>query len=245
MKNLEELLNDSLYKTLDFPSYSIAETSRLVGISKGRVSRWLNGYEYEYIINNNITKSRIQEAIIEKQPTEFVNASFLDLIDLLFVKRFLDHGFSLQHIRRALLDARNYIKTPHFASSCFFTYGKKIFINLKSIPKEATFLIKLLTGGQQAFPEVIEKISDKIDFEEVTGYGLATRWYPRGKNGHIVLDPTISFGKPTVIGHRLTTANIYDLYMGENKNSDNLSSWFNIPNIQINSAIQFEQSLQI
>ena len=30
------------------PSYTVAEASRLVGLTGGRVRRWLRGYEYAY-----------------------------------------------------------------------------------------------------------------------------------------------------------------------------------------------------
>jgi len=85
--------------------------------------------------------------------------------------------------------------------------------------------------------------SDRLNFEDATRFGFARRWYPRGKKGNIVIDPEISFGRPTLIGTGIPTNNIYDLYLGEDQNIEPVSNWFNIPVPQIESAVQFEHSL--
>ncbi len=79
------------------PSYLVAEAARLVGLSPGRVRRWLRGYEYSY--RDGV---RDRPPVLKGAARQGSHASFLDLIDMLFVKRFLDHGVSLQRIRRAL-----------------------------------------------------------------------------------------------------------------------------------------------
>lgn len=243
MSELSQLYESDIYHTLTVPSYTLAEASRLVGISKGRIARWVRGYEYVYEVSGELREGK-QDAVVHRTTNrESTYVSFLDLIDLLFVKRFLDKRFSLQKIRKSLDDARKYLETPHFASSRFFTYGKKIFLDASQAPTGAGNLIALLTGGQQALPHFIEQLSEKIDFEDVTGFGLANRWYPRGKEGHIVIDPLISFGKPTIIDSRLTTSNIYDAYLGENKKIESVTKWFNVPPTKIHSAVNFEISL--
>jgi len=68
------------------------------------------------------------------------------------------------------------------------------------------------------------------------------RWYPLGKDEDIIVDPTISFGSPTIKGSRVTTLNVYDLYKGEEE-VDRLHQWFNISTMKINAAIKFEQAI--
>ena len=80
------------------PSYPAAEAGRLVGLAAGRVRRWLKGYGYSY--GDTV---RYQPPVLQRSGTLGTSyASFLELVDLLFVKRFLDHGVSLQRVRRAL-----------------------------------------------------------------------------------------------------------------------------------------------
>lgn len=244
MANIDQLLDSNTYEILNAPSYPLAEASRLVGISKGRISRWLRGYKYSYALMGGVQIEKKKESVVQRtRRNESTQVSFLELIDLLFVKRFLDKNFTLQYIRKLLDDSYQYLDTPHFASARFITRGKEVFLGNKTLDSKAKFLIKLLTDGQHAFPEIIEPMGEQIDFEDVTGFSLATRWYPSGKDGDIVVDPQISFGQPTLIGHRITTANLFDLYLGEEKKIDKVSGLFGLPINKVNSAIEFEYSI--
>lgn len=227
-----------LFKSLEAPAYPIVETSRLVGISRWRIKRYLMGYGYKYFVREKM-QERKQHPVIGRTKEKSIYASFLDLVDLLFVKEFLKRGFTLQFLRRALEEAKIYLGTPHFARSEFYTSGSEIILKL---PKDGN-MIALMTGGQIAIPQIIEKLSDKLDFENVTEFGLARRFYPKGKKGLIVIDPQISFGRPTLIGHNVATSNIYDLYLGEKEKISLVSEWFNIPIPKIQTAVQFEHSL--
>lgn len=228
----------SLINSLEAPTYYIGNVSRLVKISRGRVSRYLSGYEYSYHRDNYYSKVH-QPPVINPINKNMTYASFLDLIDLFFVKKFLDRGFSLQHIRRALDEARFYLGSPHFARSIFFTNGSEIFLKM---PKNG-FMISLLKSGQYAINQVVELLNEKIDFEKLTGLGYAERWYPMGKQGGVVIDPRVSFGRPTLVGRGVATQNIYDLFLGENKQIEPVSAWFDIPNREILNAVVFEQRL--
>jgi uncharacterized protein (DUF433 family) len=229
---------DKLYRVLTTPAYTLAESSQLAGISRGRVARWLKGYEFTYKAGNEKREGK-KEAVIRH--SDEPSASFLDLIDLLFVKRFIERGFTLQFLRNALEEARDLLGTSHFARSAFFTSGKQIILELRK--SESKYMIALMTGGQTAIPQIIEQFDDKIDFEDVTGFGYATRWYPKGKQGLVVIDPQISFGRPTLISRGVATENIYDLYLGESKKIEPVSQWFKIPAPEIRAAVTFQSGL--
>lgn len=226
-----------LYNSLIAPAYTISVTSRLTGITRWSVSRYLRGYDYKPIGEDYY--KRHQPPIIDQSEEDTAFASFLDLIDLLYVKEFLKRGFTLQHLRSALAEAKDRLGTPHFARSEFYTSAAEIILKL---PQDGA-LIALMTGGQYVIPEITRKLSQKLDFEDLTEYGFARRWYPNGKKGSIVIDPQISFGKPTVVGYGVSTSNIYDLYLGENKKLTPVSQWFDIPVPEIKTAVQFEHSL--
>lgn len=230
---------DNLINSLSAPAYTIALSSRLTGITRWSISRYLRGYDYK--IDKKGDYKRHKPPIINQSEEDSTYASFLDLIDLLFVKEFLKRGFTLQYLRQALAEAKYYLGTPHFARSEFYTSAAQIILKL---PNEGA-LLALMSGGQLAIPEIAKKLSQKLDFEGATGYGFAQRWYPNGKNGSIVIDPQISFGKPILAGYDISTSNIYDLYLGESKNLKTVSRWFDIPIPDIKTAVQFEHSLWI
>lgn len=227
-------IDSELINSLNAPTYSTAFTSHLVGMNRWNVKRYLRGY-FEY-------KSRTQQPpVIEQSETGSTYASFLDLIDLLYVKEFLNRGFTIRYLRIALAEAKYYLGSPHFARSEFYTSKNQIILRL---PEDGN-LIALLRGGQLTIPEITEKLSDKLDFENISEYGFARRWYPQGRQVPIVIDPEISFGKPTVAGYSVPTANIFDLYLGESKQYKTVSQWFDIPLPEIKAAVQFEHSLWI
>lgn len=229
---------DKLYKSLDAPAYSIAEASRLSGIPRWTVGRYLRGYKYTYPTKEETRKGH-QPPVVSQSDAGTTYASFLDLMDLLIVKELLERGFPLQRLRPILQEAREYLGTAHLVRSVFYTSPHKITLKL---PEEGQ-MVALFSGGQGAIPEIIKRLDKKLDFESITEFGFAERWYPNGPDGGIVIDPEISFGRPTVIGYGTATNNIYDLFLGESKQIEPVSEWFNIPAPKIQTAVQFEHSL--
>ena len=219
---------------LDEPMYPAAEASRFVGLSAIRVRRWLSGYSYDY---GDIR--RVQRPVIRRAGTEGTSyASFLDLVDLLFVKRFLDYGISLQKLRKALDEAAKILDTQHFARQSFFTEGRNVYLEVKD---EGEAILQLLSGGQWVIPEIIKELSHQIDFDEPSG--LARRWYPHGYDGLVVLDPKVSFGRPHIINKGVATSNIYDFFIAEDRSVRNACRWLNLNNQEVEAAVSFEEGL--
>jgi len=242
MKTGEHMSNfavNAYYNTLNAPAYSVAEASRLVNMKSWTVRRYLQGYQYDYSHWGPVQRRAQPPVVKDGSETRETYASFLDLVDLVIVKEFLKRGFKLPTLRKALDEARDYLGTPHLGRNVFFTSGDQIALQL---PKDGP-MIALLTKGQVAMPEIIVPLSDKLEFEDVTDYGFASRWYPKGMDGLIVIDPEISFGRPTLIGRGVATSNIYDLFLGENEEIEPVANWFNIPTPHIQLAVQFEQGL--
>lgn len=218
----------------DTAAYSVAETARLVGLTASRVRRWLRGYDYTYA-----EEVHHQEPVIRRGGTEGTpSASFLDLVDLLFVKRFLDHGHSLQKVRSALAEATDILGTNHFARQSFFTDGKNIYLEVR---ERGDAILELLSGGQWVIAPVIQQLAEQIDFDSPTG--LARRWYPLGPDGLVVLDPQISFGRPTIARKGVATANVYDFYVGERRQLDPVCEWMDLERQEVAAAVDFEERL--
>ena len=231
MQNIQEKLNIPKW---DIPIYPAAEAGRLVGLSSIRVRRWLKGYKYIYD-----SEMHIQPPLIRRRGTFGTSyASFLDLIDLLFVKRFVDYGISLQKVRRSLDEATMILRTNHFANQSFFTNGNNIYLRVKD---QGDAILQLLSGGQWVIAPIIQQLSHQIDFDAPTS--LARRWFPMGPNGLIVLDPAVSFGRPSIVGRGIATSNIYDFYIAENKRIKHLCYWMDLTPQEAEAAVNFEEHL--
>jgi len=225
---------DPTLSVLDEPAYTAAEAGRLAGLSAVRVRRWLEGYSYEYA-----SERRRQKPVVRRGGSAGSSyASFLDLVDLLFVKRFLEHGVSLQRLRKALDEAARILKTNHFAREIFFTDGHDIFLQ---VHEDGEAILELLSGGQWVIPEVIVELARHIQFETKTG--LARRWYPLGQQGLVVLDPHISFGRPSIVHKGIATSNVYDFFLAEDRKVRPVCRWLGLSQREVNDAVRFEEML--
>lgn len=220
--------------TWDRAAYPAAEAARLVGLTPTRVRRWLKGYDYRYH-----EEVRRRGPVVKRShhgPPTY--ASFLDLIDLLFVKGFLDRGLSLQRVRKALEEAASILGTTHFARKSFFTDGHNVYLKVKDAGDD---ILELLSGGQWVIAPVIQKLAAQIDFDSPSG--LARRWYPLGTDVPVVLDPATSFGRPSIEGTGIATANVYDFYVAEDEDEDKTASWYGLPPQAVEAAVRFERRL--
>lgn len=224
----------------DVPTYTAAETGRLVGLQPGRVRRWLRGYEYDVHQREASTIRRVRQIpVIRRDDTDAPYASFLDLIDLLFVKKFLEAGVSLQKLRRAMEEADTLIGGHHFAQRSFFTEGHNIYMEVRG---RGDALLELLAGGQWVIAPVIRHLAAEIRFHEANGF--AERWYPLGPGATVIVDPRVAFGAPAILNRGIETANVYDLYMAENQRVDAVASWLGIGEKEVQDAVAFETRLQ-
>ena len=176
--------------------YSAAAVSRLVKLDAARVRRWLEGYQYQYTSKRSAVTIHRQGPLVRRRGAAGSRyASFLDLIDLLFVKEFVAHGVSVQKLRRALEEAARLTGDHHFAQRRFWTDGRRIYFEVKN--NKSSALLELLSGGQWVIAPVIKQIAHQIEFDSRTG--ISRRWFPLGRSNPIVVDPSVGFGAPTIV----------------------------------------------
>jgi len=235
--------DDQFLEILDAKTYSVAEAARLVSIHPRRAARWLQGYSFDYDLAEGQRRHADQAPVVKRVGTLGTTyASFLDLIDLLFVKQFLDQGISLQKVRLALDEVTVLLGAEHFARQTFFTDGRSIYLQLVDIgPDKGQGIMQLMTGGQWTIAPIIQALATRIDFHEATGY--ARRWFPLGREGHVVVDPFITFGRPSLFGRGVATENVYDFFLGEQADPGQVSQAFGLPPHEVMAAISFEQKL--
>lgn len=234
-------MTDSL-EILDTPMYTVAEAGRLTKLHPSRIRRWLRGYPYKLTDSNGGLRTMRQKPLVERQGTvDSIYASFLDVIDLLFIKEFLQADFTLQFLRKAFEDTKKLTGSHHFAQSVFFVERRKIFVQTDKIDGKSV-LVELLTNGQVVLDHIVKQYAKKIDFDKFSDF--AERWHPLGKNKNVIIDPRISFGRPTVKGYGVTTDAVYDLYLAENKNIKLVGNWFSLQERDVIAVVEFEKWLK-
>jgi uncharacterized protein (DUF433 family) len=208
--------------------YTPREAFRLTGLSVRQVKGWISGYE----------KIGARPLIARDQAGGCI-LSFLDLIEILFVKSFLSHGVTMNHIRGASKKAMELYGGDHpFAVRRFETDGTKIFATGKTNGSSMKRVLGLI-DGQAAFHEVVSPFFKQIEYR---GSGDATRWWPLGKEKPILLDPGIAFGAPvTKTAHVPTSAINGALSAGESP--ARVAKWFEIPLKDVRAAAAFERQM--
>jgi uncharacterized protein (DUF433 family) len=216
--------------------YDAPTAARLVGLHPARVRRWLFGYKF---VRPNDGALRRQRPVVGPARDKTGHyASFLDLIELLSVKAFLDRGQSLQKVRAAHSEAAALLKADHpFARKGYLVLGEKILLEMN--PPDGIRTLELVSGGQWTLSEIVGKLAERIDFDADTE--LASRWWPLGRNGHVVVDPRVAFGSPSVAGHGIRTSVVYQLFEDQGRKIEPVEEWTSLKRAEIRAAVKWEE----
>jgi uncharacterized protein (DUF433 family) len=217
--------------------YTLTTAAKIIKINPQKMRRWINGYTY----SKNM-ECRSYEPLLKTEfdyNSENVIVSFLDLVELLFINNFIQYGISIQKIRKAAVVASKLINTSHpFAIKKMFTDGKSIFADIAQEEKDDSLLD--LINKQYQISEIIEPTLYKcIDFNR---YDLAEKWWPKGKDGAIVLDSSRNMGQPILDKYNIRTELIYDLYKTKHSISE-IADWYELDKNAIEVAINYEKGL--
>ena len=126
------------------------------------------------------------------------------------------------------------LDTKHpFCHSDLYTYGRRIFISAANKLGEEE--LSDVVSRQQFFLHIKEKL-EHIDYSEITK--LARRW--RIANG-IVVDPSISMGKPTIENTGVTTYVIVNQYYANMNDSTLVADLYKVTETDVVNAVKFER----
>ncbi len=216
--------------------YSFPEAARLIGVESRTLRRWAKEYAH---IDRGAVRQHIS-VIPRHFGTDSDILSFLELIELLFVKTFRAEGVSMQAIRKAADRAAEMFQTPYpFAVKRFDTDGKYIFATLQ---EEATDLelIEELGKGQLAFDRVVKPLFRRLDYQTD-----ALRYWPMEHTGRVVLDPKRAFGKPIDSETGVPTEVLYNAVNAEGGQSlEKVAAWYEVPVEAVTAAVKYETSLR-
>jgi uncharacterized protein (DUF433 family)/DNA-binding transcriptional MerR regulator len=217
--------------------YTISQVAQITKIDPSRVRRWIKGYTFSKSTNNY--KNPPMFSTDYKYDSSDVIVSFLDFMEILFIDSFTQFGISLQSIRKAAQIASRLFSSSHpFAMKKIFTDGKSILAQIAEESGESD-LIDLLKKQYQLEDILLPYLYECIDFNKLD---LATKFWPLGKQSSIVLDPNRSLGQPIIHKYNVRTNVLYDLAKHGNTIKD-IAEWYEIDEISIQNAIDFEKGL--
>jgi uncharacterized protein (DUF433 family) len=220
--------------------YPAGEAARLAQLEPQRLRRWVAGYTFRGRAGERRSSSPVFKNEARHDGQHLV-LSFLDLIEACFVKVFLDHGVSLHTIRLVAEDAVALFKTTHpFCVKRFETDGETILARLRDERAEGGERLLDLKRRHFVFPAVFNPLLKTLDYDTS---GDAVRWWPRGKETPVVLDPKRAFGAAIVERSCVPTRALFDAHVA-GETPDSIAKWFRVDLDEVRAAISFEKSLR-
>ena len=161
-------------------------------------------------------------------PHPIETISFLDLVSLETVRRFRDHGTSLQKVRKvlgALRSAEPEIARP-LAHRSFFTDGVNVWVDMLGRTEE-------LVGRnlrQMAFRDAVRTFAYEIRFVN----DIAAAW---DISPWVGIDPAVCFGAPVVRGTRIPVKTIVTNLADATE--EEVADWYELSVNQVKGVAEF------
>jgi len=223
---------DPWLRRLYLPAYTVTEAAFLARIHPVTITRW-------YFGRPRLPVGRGARVLGKRH--RGIPLSYLQLVEVAFVATLRKMGIPLQRIRIAYeyLERRFNTEYP-FARLKIKTDGARLLNDLKQA--EGPWVNKLLEEASARGQVIwVEPIQDRIqEFDYNRMYELAIRWFPRGKDVPIVIDPQIQFGAPI-----LKDSGVATWVIGERRrvgeSIDEIREDFGIGELAVRQALDFER----
>lgn len=206
------------------PSYSVSEAARYAQTPRSSVSYWHYSPGPGPLLPGKAEHDRL---------------SYLQLVEVAFVAGFRRCGVKLPAIRRARAYLCERFQTDYpFAFHKFMTDGVHVLVDLEKWEKDeagptARRVIVTDEGGQLAWHRILADRFKEFVYED----SLALKWFVRGKESPILIDPRVAFGTPSVRG--VPTWAIKESWKA-GESLEGIQGNYQIPENEIRVALEFE-----
>ena len=206
--------------------YTVSEISRILRIPYYKINRWIDKYwdgelgrEFE---SKYSWKTENSKAV-----------SFHTLVEFYVMVNLADAGVKTREVLNAHKELSKIYKTPFpFAhkdvTDNIQTDGKKIYLKAKQN-------IIALDGTKQLNLNFLKLFFKRLDFDLEN---TATRFWPLGKNKHIVIDPKRKFGHPIINNANVYPEIIYNLHLA-NESSEYIAYLYELKTEEVEDAIEY------
>ncbi|MER9674498.1 hypothetical protein [Mesorhizobium sp. M0208] len=218
-------------------SYSAQEAALLIKTSARNVNRWLKGYSYR---RNDVVHDiePLWQSQVPVENDDHLEIGFRDLIELRFVKAFIQAGVGLLAIRNCIEYARECVEDDRpFSTRRFQTDGRTIFLD--SIERSGKAELLDLRKKQYVFRQVIDRTFKDLDIEN----DAVARWRPYHGRASIVIDPERSFGQPIAAKSGVPTVALADAVEAEGS-IERVARLYEVPPAVVRDAVSFEHALK-
>jgi len=190
----------------EMPAYGIVEAAHYLGISKATLRSWVMGRYYPTGRGKRFFRPIIELADKDERLLSFENLVEAHMLDA--IRR--AHGVAFWRVRQAVEYLKNKLGSKHpLAEQKFVTDGVDLFVEAFGQ------LVNISREGQLAIKDLIESYLQRVERDRI---GAPIRLYPFTRERKpdepriIVIDPSISFGRPALVGTGIATTIIAQRY---------------------------------
>jgi uncharacterized protein (DUF433 family) len=220
----------------DLPAYSIREAAHLLRLPVATLKSWVSGRRYT-------TKSgaKFFKPVIELPNREKPVLSFFNLVEAHVLSAFRrDHDIKLSRIRAALQYVQKQFDWRHpLIDQRFETDGATLFV------EKLGSLVDASAGGQIVM-ETIRPYFQRLEFKNDT----VVRFYPftRGRVDDspkwILIDPRISFGRPSLTRSRVPVAIIAERF-DAGESIEDLAADYGCERLEIEEGLRCQRESRV
>ena len=202
--------------------YTTTEASIILGLDRNKVSYWFSKYV------SGEFKKRYDEGYFYDSDN-IVKVNFYTLIETYVFYKLRE----MEVPTKKIIEAHNLLSKHHntpypFAIHKFLASGADLFHEVDGS------VITLNKAQQLAISEVIHYYAENIDF----GERFAEKYYPKGRNSSIVVNPRNQFGSPIIDGTNIKVSTILSLYEG-GETAEFIANLYSIKEESVHDAIRF------
>jgi uncharacterized protein (DUF433 family) len=218
------------------PAYGFAEAAHYLRIPIATLRSWVRGRHYP-----TESGKKFFQPVIELPDPNLPSLSFVNLVEahiLDAIRR--EHNIPLPKVRAALNYVKHQLGVPHpLADQKFESDGVSLIV------ERFGQLIAVSEEGQLAMKEMLTAHLRRVARDTA---GQAIQLYPftRKRNPDepkiIVIDPSISFGRPTIIGTGVATAIVAERYKA-GESVDELAADYGRQRRDVEEAVRCELAL--
>jgi uncharacterized protein (DUF433 family) len=219
----------------ELPAYGLAEAARYLRIPAATLRAWLVGRTYP-------RQSGVGsfEPLIRPADGGAARLSFNNLVEAHVLRALrTEHGVPIRAVRPALAYAERELGMARLLlSDELRTHAGQLFLDFYGD------LVNLSRSGQLALRKILEAHLQRVERDERS---LPRRLYPFLTGAltdgprTIVIDPHVSFGRPTVAGHGVSTE-VLARRIDAGESVDDLALDYALARQQIEEAIVFEKA---
>lgn len=218
------------------PAYSLAEAAHYLRIPLATLRSWVRGRHYP-----TESGKRFFKPVIDLPDPNLPSLSFVNLVEahvLDAIRR--EHNIPLPKVRTALNYVKQHLGVPHpLAGQKFESDGVSLLVS------RFGELIAVSEAGQLAMKEMLAAHLRRVE-RDTTGMAIQLFPFTRKRQTDepkiIVIDPSVSFGRPTILGTGVATAIVAERYKA-GESVDELAGDYGCERRDIEEAVRCELAL--